>query len=113
YVTHPVAVSELVQQYNGSEDQCIAALLHDVLEDGGPQWAGTIKSAFGESVLSMVEFCTDGTPDSTGRKLPWEKRKKAYLAHLVAGYGPGVLVAACDKLHNLKCIHADWDKAGD
>jgi len=37
YVAHPLAVSALVLQYGGDEDQAIAALLHDVLEDCGAE----------------------------------------------------------------------------
>ena len=68
YITHPVAVATLVQRYGGNEDQVIAALLHDVLEDGGPQWADSIRDAFGGQVLDLVQFCTDGLPDAHGQK---------------------------------------------
>ncbi len=54
YITHPVAVAALVAQYGGDEDQQIAALLHDVLEDGGPQYAAQIGEQFGPRVLAMV-----------------------------------------------------------
>lgn len=98
YITHPVAVATLVQRYGGNEDQVIAALLHDVLEDGGPQWADPIRDAFGGQVLDLVQFCTDGLPDAQGQKSPWRERKERYLAHLRAAEGDGVLVSACDKL---------------
>lgn len=113
YITHPVAVAALVQRYGGTEDQVVAALLHDVLEDGGPQWARPIREAFGAEVLELVEFCTDGLPDETGRKPPWRERKEAYLAHLREAEGPGVLVSACDKLSNLQAIVLDLTEVGD
>ena len=113
YITHPVAVAALVQRYGGTEDQVIAALLHDVLEDGGPQWAQPIREAFGAEVLALVEFCTDGLPDETGRKPPWRERKEAYLAHLREAEGPGVLVSACDKLANLQAILLDLTEVGE
>lgn len=113
YITHPVAVATLVQRYGGTEDQVIAALLHDVLEDGGPQWAQPIRAAFGAGVLQLVEFCTDGLPDDTGRKPPWRERKEAYLAHLRKTEGPGVLVSACDKLANLQAILLDLTEVGE
>lgn len=113
YITHPVAVAALVQRYGGTEDQVIAALLHDVLEDGGPQWAQPIREAFGAEVLELVEFCTDGLPDETGRKPPWRERKEAYLAHLREAEGPGVLVSACDKLANLQAILLDLTEVGE
>ena len=113
YITHPVAVAALVQRYGGTEDQVIAALLHDVLEDGGPQWARPIREAFGADVLALVEFCTDGLPDETGRKPPWRERKEAYLEHLREADGPGLLVSACDKLANLQAILLDLTEVGE
>lgn len=113
YITHPVAVAALVVRYGGDEDQAIAALLHDVLEDGGPQWADPIQSAFGGRVLAMVHACTDGVPDATGKKPPWQERKQAYLAHLAQSSGDALLVSACDKLHNLGCIIDDLNELGD
>ena len=113
YITHPVAVATLVQRYGGNEEQILAALLHDVLEDGGPAWREPIRAAFGDGVLALVEFCTDGVPDATGRKPPWRGRKEAYLAHLRAATGPGLLVSACDKLTNLQAILLDLTEVGE
>jgi len=113
YITHPVAVSALVVRYGGEEDQAIAGLLHDVLEDGGPQWAEPIQKAFGDRVLSMVQACTDGVPDATGKKPPWQERKVAYLAHLAESSDDALLVSACDKLHNLTSIVDDLREMGD
>jgi len=111
YITHPVAVAALVARYGGSEDQQIAALLHDVLEDAGEQWAPRIE-AFGPQVLAIVLGCTDGTPDATGKKAPWRERKEAYLAHLADTQGDTLLVLGCDKLHNLQSIHLDLTEIG-
>jgi len=113
YITHPVAVAALVVRYGGDEDQAIAGLLHDVLEDGGPQWAEPIEAKFGARVLSIVQACTDGVPDATGKKPPWKERKVAYLAHLAKSPDDSLLVSACDKLHNLTCIVDDLRELGD
>lgn len=112
YVTHPVTVATLVQRYGGNEAQILAALLHDVLEDGGSRWARQIREAFGAEVLALVDFCTDGVPDETGRKSPWRERKERYIAHLRAARGPGLLVSACDKLANLRAIQLDLTEIG-
>jgi (p)ppGpp synthase/HD superfamily hydrolase len=112
YVTHPVAVAALVQRHGGDADQIIAALLHDVLEDGGAHWAEPIAAGFGPEVLALVRFCTDGEPDAAGQKAPWRVRKEAYLAHLERATGPGLLVSACDKLANLQAIHLDRVECG-
>lgn len=113
YITHPVTVATLVQRYDGTEDQIIGGLLHDVLEDGGEQWAGPIRSEFGDGVLRIVEFCTDGIPDASGRKAPWEARKQKYVDHLRQADGPGLLVSACDKLSNLEAIVLDLIEHGE
>lgn len=113
YITHPVAVAALVVRYGGDEDQAIAGLLHDVLEDGGPQWADPILEDFGARVLSIVQACTDGVPDASGKKAPWKQRKVAYIAHLAESTGDALLVSACDKLHNLQSILSDAKEIGD
>lgn len=112
YISHPVAVAALVARYGGDEDQQIAALLHDVLEDGGPQYAPEIEAGFGPRVLSIVRGCTDGEPDETGTKAPWRERKEAYLAHLSSA-GPDVwMVSGCDKLSNAQAIVEDLTGVG-
>ena len=111
YITHPVAVAALVASYGGDEDQQIAALLHDVLEDAGESWATRIAE-FGPRVLSMVRACTDGTPDAAGGKAPWRERKEAYLAHLARASDEALLVSACDKLHNIQAIAHDLGNIG-
>jgi len=107
YITHPVAVAGLVAQYGGDEDQQIAGLLHDVLEDGGMQYASAIAEQFGARVLSIVEGCTDGTPDELGNKAPWTERKRDYLAHLSKASVDVLLVSGCDKLSNARAILDD------
>jgi (p)ppGpp synthase/HD superfamily hydrolase len=112
YITHPVAVAALVARFGGDEDQQIGALLHDVLEDAGENWAPRIAE-FGDRVLSIVLACTDGTPDAvTGEKAPWRERKEAYLAHLAETSDDALLVSACDKLHNIQAIHLDLVEIG-
>lgn len=107
YITHPVAVAGLVAQFGGDEDQQIAALLHDVLEDGGPQFEAEIGQKFGARVLAIVLGCTDGMPDQTGQKAPWRERKVEYLRHLVNASADIHMVSGCDKLSNSRAILDD------
>lgn len=114
YIAHPVAVAALVVRYGGNEDQVIAALLHDVLEDGDAavDWVSRV-AVYGERVLHIVQGCTDGVPDAiTGKRAPWRERKEAYLAHLVDAADDVLLVSACDKLNNLQAIHLDLVETG-
>ena len=112
YVAHPMGVASIALEFGADEDQAIAALLHDVLEDGGPHYGPVIKERFGERVLTIVEGCTDGVPDASGQKRDWGERKRAYLAHLAEAPVDVLLVSGSDKLHNARAIVSDLLKIG-
>lgn len=112
YVAHPMGVASIALEFGADEDQAIAALLHDVLEDGGPQYRPIIKEKFGERVLSIVEGCTDGVPDASGQKGDWGLRKRAYIAHLAEASDDVLLVSGSDKLHNARAIVSDLLRVG-
>lgn len=122
YISHPMAVSALTLEYGGNEDQAIAALLHDAIEDGGQDYAPLIEEAFGSDVLGMVLDCTDGTTEDKAAAVTpeekladWKARKLAYLEHLRSRSPatPSLLVSACDKLHNARTILFDFRKLGE
>ena len=112
YLAHPMAVASIALEFGADEDQAIAALLHDVLEDGGAQYGPVIKERFGERVLAIVDGCTDGLPDASGQKADWGERKRAYLAHLAKATDDVLLVSGSDKLHNARAIVSDLLKIG-
>lgn len=106
YVTHLLAVSALVGESGGSEDEMIAALLHDVVEDaGGAPVLEEIRTLFGDPVAAIVAGCSDD--DSGSEKAPWLERKRAYLAHLLVAPLPILRVSCADKLHNARAIQRD------
>lgn len=107
YIAHLMGVSALVMEYGGDEDQAIAGLLHDIIEDCGELHEVVIRETFGNRVADIVVACTDGVPDASGNKPPWRARKERYLAHLETADGDALLVSACDKLHNARAIAAD------
>lgn len=117
YVSHLLAVSALVIEDGGEEDEAIAALLHDLVEDrGGAAKLAEVRERFGERVASIVEACSDSLVDTTvgETKLPWRDRKQAYLARLRTIDDPGTLRVSCaDKLHNARAILADHRALGD
>ena len=113
YIFHPIAVSALVVEHGGNEIQAIAALLHDVLEDCGPEHGPVIEERFGSDVLTIVKGLTDGLPDSSRRKSDWRVRKVSYLAHLKSAELDVVFVSACDKLHNATAIADDHAAIGE
>lgn len=113
YVSHVLAVAGLVLEQGGDEDQAIAGLFHDVLEDCGSEYATPIRQQFGERVLAIVEACTDGEPGGERGAGNWRARKEAYLAALAEKPLDALLVSACDKLHNARAIAADHDGLGE
>jgi (p)ppGpp synthase/HD superfamily hydrolase len=111
YVTHLLAVAAIVGENGGTEDEVVAALLHDAPEDrGGKDRLEDIRARFGDEVAEIVDGCTDTYEDP---KPEWRPRKEAYVAH-VAKASPSVrLVSAADKLHNARSILADLRSLGD
>lgn len=109
YVAHLMAVSALVLEHGGDQDQAIAALLHDAIEDCGAEHEAEITQRFGPRVAAIVRGCTDAdvTP-----KPPWRARKEAYIAHLAEAPADVLLVSACDKLHNARAILGDVQAEG-
>lgn len=113
YIAHPMGVASIALEFGANETQAIAALLHDVLEDGGPEFTDVIRNAFGEEVLAIVEGCTDGYPDKNGVKADWWARKKCYLDHLSTASEDVLLVSGADKLHNARAILSDLEETGE
>ena len=105
YITHLLSVAALVGENGGTEDQIIAALLHDAIEDqGGAETGELIERHFGAHVRYLVECCTD--TDQTP-KPPWRARKEAYIAHLAHMPDEVLLISIADKLHNARTIVND------
>lgn len=110
YASHLFGTCSIALDYGADEDQAIAALLHDAIEDVHyAPGARDAVAAFGPEVLRIVEACTDA---DTFPKPPWEARKAAYLAHLATVDGPVLLVSASDKLHNARSMVADHRRVG-
>jgi (p)ppGpp synthase/HD superfamily hydrolase len=108
---HLLAVASLVLEFGGDRDEAVAALLHDAIEDGeNPgRVRRQIAERFGKRVLAIVEGCTD---TDVKPKPKWRPRKDAYLAHFAEVPRSVALVAAADKLHNLRSILADYGQLG-
>jgi len=107
YMSHLLQVQGLVISAGGSAEEAIAALLHDSLEDApNPEERmereEQIADRLGQAVLQIVLDCTDTTTAEAGEKKgPWRERKERYLAQLRGAERSSLLVAACDKRHNL------------
>jgi (p)ppGpp synthase/HD superfamily hydrolase len=112
YIAHCLAVASLVIENGGNEDEAIAALLHDVIEDQGGQKAREeIRRRFGRQVVEIIDGCTD---TDQVPKPPWRKRKEDHIARLRKHSSASVrLVFLADKVHNAKTILADYLVVGE
>jgi (p)ppGpp synthase/HD superfamily hydrolase len=126
YIGHLMGVASLVIEHNGTQEQAIAALLHDIIEDS-PMTFDQLEFEFGPVVRKIVEACTDATHEqkaeekalnklsdedekdpqkvAAAKKLyndKWWQRKNDYLVRLKAKdhTDPSVLVALADKVNN-------------
>lgn len=105
YVSHLLGVSSIALEHGATEDEAIAALLHDAVEDaGGRPTLAMIRERFGDAVAEIVDGCTDAYEEP---KPDWRPRKEAYLAHLADASHSVRLVSASDKLHNARSILCD------
>jgi (p)ppGpp synthase/HD superfamily hydrolase len=110
YLSHLLAVTALVLEHGGTEDEAIAAVLHDVLEDVEGAEASHIEARFGVEVAAMVLALSDTLqPD---HKEPWQGRKERHLLRLRTA-SPGVKrIALADKVHNAGTLLEDLSARG-
>ena len=109
YISHLMSVSALVLEHGGSEDEAIAALLHDVLEDHPEAITfAELSERFGCVVADIVRGCSDTPEDYQGEEKPaWKERKRSYLKHLHSASASVLRVALADKLHNCRDLRND------
>lgn len=109
YASHLLGVASLVLEHGGDEDQAVAAMLHDAIEDQGAHLAPIIRQRFGVRVADIVVGCTDA---DTFPKPPWRERKEAYIRHLEEAGADTLLVSCADKVHNVRAICTDFRTDG-
>lgn len=110
YLTHLLAVMVIVAEHGGDEDQMLAALLHDYLEDIEGSSPSEIEERFGPRVTQLVLALSDAIERP---KPAWEARKRRYIAQLAHGAHDLKLISAADKLHNARSLVRDYRLVGD
>ena len=115
YISHLLGTAAIALEHGANEDEVIAALLHDAVEDapselGGEKVLKMIRRRFGDTVGKIVEGCSDCR---TMPKPPWKERKEAYLKHLEKADFSVRLVSGSDKIHNAQSILRDLRQLGD
>lgn len=110
YLAHLLSVAATVLEFGGAEEEAIAALLHDAVEDqGGAPTRQLIARMFGERVAAIVDACTDTDVEP---KPPWKERKDAFLGTLPGASPSALLVILADKLHNVRSTLRDLKSTG-
>jgi len=111
YIAHLLSVTALALEHGANEDEAIAALLHDAIEDqGGDTTRQEICRRFGDTVTEIVNGLTDSDVQP---KPPWRERKETYIAHLSSASPSVLLISNCDKLHNATSILRDYRRIGE
>jgi (p)ppGpp synthase/HD superfamily hydrolase len=111
YIGHLMGVASIVLDDGGTEDEAIAALLHDAPEDqGGRTRLDEIRTRFGDQVARIVEDCTDSWESP---KPDWLQRKQAYVQHARHLSAASLRVSAADKVHNAYAILRDLRNTGE
>jgi len=111
YISHLLAVTAITLDHGATENEAIAALLHDAVEDqGGQETLEEIRRQFGNQVAEIVAACsdTDELP-----KPPWRERKEAFVERLRTEPYSVRLVVAADKLHNVNDVLRNYRILGD
>jgi GTP pyrophosphokinase len=110
YLAHLLGTAATVLDYGGDEEEAIAALLHDAVEDqGGPEARAEILRRFGERIAEIVDGCTD---TDAFPKPPWRQRKEAFLERLRTAAPSVRLVVAADKHNNLRALTREYRRIG-
>jgi GTP pyrophosphokinase len=109
YISHLLGTCAIALEHGADEDEAIAALLHDAIEDQPTELARDAVTEFGPRVLAIVEGCSEFRPVP---KPPWRERKERYIAHLAEADASVLLVSAADKLHNARSIQGDHRRDG-
>ena len=112
YIVHPMEAVAIVATITPDQEMLAAAALHDVVEDTDFT-IDDIRSAFGESIASLVEKETDIEIAEMDSSKSWHARKQAAIDRLAEAPRDAKIVAMGDKLSNMRAIARDYSKVGD
>lgn len=111
YIAHLLGVASLVLEYGGNEEEAIAALLHDALEDqGGEKTRQEILKRFGEKITQIIDGCSEIYEKP---KPSWQRRKEIYIKNISTASPSVRLVSAADKIYNIRSLIKDYRLLGE
>lgn len=110
FISHPLAVAKILEEWGMDEDTIVAGVLHDVIEDTSLTLED-VKASFGESVAFLVDGVTKLSVARSGMKdintyLP---RTKDNFLRLIIALGSDIrvlIIKLADRLHNLRTLSA-------
>lgn len=105
YVIHPYLVALLLTSYDFPEQVIAAGLVHDVLEDTGVS-VEELTAAVGGEVVALVQEVSEQ------KELPWEERKKKYIARIRDASSEVKAVSIADKIHNAQSMLRTHESEG-
>ena len=103
YITHPLAVAEIVAELELDTDSIIAALLHDCIEDTGSTHE-EIAKLFGAVVADLVEGVTKLTRVQYTSKEEEQMENLRKMLMAMAKDIRVILIKICDRLHNMRTM---------
>ena len=104
FVTHPLAVAEIVAELELDTDSIIAALLHDCIEDTGSTHE-EIAKLFGPAVADLVEGVTKLTRVQYTSKEEEQMENLRKMLMAMAKDIRVILIKICDRLHNMRTMN--------
>ena len=125
YVSHLLGVCSLVLEDGGNEDQAIAALLHDAVEDQGAAYARGgevglcehILREFGPEVARLVDALTERPSAETAairdKRERWRSHKSAYIAQILSYDLPVRRISCADSLYNVRSLISGYRSMGE
>jgi len=105
YISHPVAVAEILSEWQLDAQTLIAALLHDVVEDTDVS-KDDISRRFGKAVAELVDGVSklDRIEFQSAQDAQAENFRKMLLA--MARDVRVILIKLADRLHNMRTLNA-------
>lgn len=101
YVSHALAVGQILTDYSRSAEEIIAGILHDTIEESGGNRKNielVIEELFGYKILKIIQYCSQISNKENGSRAD---RVKIDIYHYVSGSAASHNVKIADAIHNL------------
>ena len=103
YITHPLAVANILADMRMDHESLIAALLHDVIEDTGVT-KNQISRRFGRTVASLVDGVSKLSEIETASRAEQQADSFQKMTLAMSKDIRVVLVKLADRLHNMRTL---------